>query len=413
MRPSSALAKSLDAADPLAPFRADFALPEGVVYLNGNSLGPLPAAVPGVMDDVVRRQWGERLIRAWNDEDWWSAPLRVGDRIGRLIGAAAGQTAVGESTSVQIFNTLVAAARLRPGRRVLVTEAGNFPTDRYLAASAARLLGLEVVETTADTLAAALDRHAGEVAVVFYPAVDYCTGALWDVAGITDLAHRAGALAMWDLSHAAGAVPVQVDADGVDLAVGCTYKYLSGGPGSPAYVYAAARHQAALDLPLTGWHGHARPFDMADGFEPAPDIARTRIGTPHVLSLLALEAALEPLERAGVAAVRDKSLKLGEFFLGCADSMLTGLGFEVATPRDPLRRGNHFAVRHPEAHAVMAALKARGVIGDVRSSTVLRLCLNGLYVSYTDVHTAVAAMQEVASTGAHRAPDFQVREVVT
>ncbi|WP_235018223.1 kynureninase [Thermomonospora echinospora] len=404
------MADRLDTVDELAPFRKEFNLPAGVVPLNGNSLGPLPAAVPGAVAEAVR-QWGERLTRAWN-EDWWHAPARVGDRIGRLIGAAPGQTMAGDSTSVQIFNAVVAAARLRPDRRVVVADAGNFPTDRYLTASAARLLGLEVVEVPMGDLPDAVDRHRDEVAVVFCPAADYRTGELWDVPAVTRVAHEAGAVALWDLSHGAGAVPLWVDDDGVDLAVGCTYKYLSGGPGSPAYGYVAARHQDRLDLPLTGWHGHARPFDMAGVFEPAPGVARARIGTPPVLSLLALEAALEPLERAGIEAVRAKTVRLGDFFLGCADRLLDGLGFEVVTPRDPRRRGGHLALRHPEAAAVMAALKDRGVLGDVRGD-LLRFCVNGLYVSFGDVHDAVTALREVAATDEYRSPRFRRREVVT
>lgn len=413
--PTRAAAAELDAADPLAALRSEYALPQDVIYLNANSLGPLPAAVPAALDDAARRQWGERLTRAWNEEDWWHAPTRAGDRVGALIGAAPGQTVVGETTSVQIFNALAGAARLagRAGRRVVLADAGHFPTDLYQAGSVARLLGLRLHAVPMPDLAAAIDRHAADLAVVFAPAVDYRTGERWDIPGITAAAHDAGALTLWDLCHAAGAVPVRADADGIDLAVGCGYKYLGGGPGAPAYLYAAARHHDALDLPLTGWHGHARPFAMEPAYEPAPGIGRARVGTPPLLSLLALETALAPLERAGVSAVRAKSEQLSAFFLACADALLDGLGFGVVTPRDPARRGSQVTLRHAEAHAVMAALRERGVIGDVRPPDLLRFGIGALHLSYADIHDAVATLRAVTADGVHRAPRFQPSGVVT
>jgi kynureninase len=376
-----------------------------VVYLDGNSLGALGRRVPRRVADVVGRQWGEHLVRAWNDDGWWTAPERIGDRIGRLIGAAPGQTVVGETTSVQVFNALVAAARLRPDRSLIVTDADHFPTDRYLAASVGRLLGREVRQ-----------QRVGEplpenVAVVAYPAVDYRTGELWDVKGLTAAAHAAGAVTVWDLCHAVGAVPLHLDADGVDLAVGCTYKYLSGGPGAPAFVYVSGKY--AYDAPLTGWHGHARPFDMAPEFEPAPGIARARIGTPPILSLLVLDAALDAFDTVGIERVRAKSLALGDFFLSCVDSLLDGLGFAVVTPRAPARRGSHVSLRHPEAYPMMSALIDRGVIGDVRPPDLLRFGFNALYTSYADVHAAVAALADLTRSGEYRDLRFSVRRTVT
>ena len=400
-------AARLDAADPLAASRKDFALPPGVVYLDGNSLGALGTRIPGRLKQVVDRQWGEHLIRAWNDDGWWAAPQRIGDRIGRLIGAAPGQTVVGETTSVQVFNALVAAARLRPGRSVLVTDVEHFPTDRYLATSVGRLLGLEVRQQPVG------QPIPDGAAVVAYPAVDYRTGELWDVAGITQAAHEAGAVVVWDVCHAVGAVPLRLDADGVDLAVGCTYKYLSGGPGAPAFAYVAQRHHDAFDPALTGWHGHARPFDMAAEFEPAAGIARARIGTPPVVSLLALDAALDAFDGPGIEPIRAKSLALGDFFLSCVDGLLAGLGFAVVTPREPARRGSHVSLRHPEAYPMMAALVDRGVIGDVRPPDLLRFGFNALYTSYADVHTAVRALGDLARSGDHRDPRYRVRKVVT
>ncbi|MBW1600578.1 kynureninase [Streptomyces sp. JJ66] len=396
-------AEKRDAEDQLSGFREEFALPAGVIQLNGNSLGPLPRAVPGALDQVVRREWGEHLIRGWFEDGWWDAPERVGDRVGRLVGAAPGQTVVGESTSVQLFNALTAAARLRPERTVLVSDAGNFPTDRYLAVSVARMLGLRLVQTPVAALPKVLERHRGEVGAVLAGAVDFRTGELWDVAALTARVRDAGAVTVWDLSHAAGAVPLHLDEAGVDLAVGCGYKYLCGGPGAPAFLYAAARHHEALDLPVTGWHGHARPFEMADTFVPAPGIARARTGTPHLLSLLALEAALTPLEAAGVAAVREKSLRLGDYLMSLVDGAgtttrtreRTGAWPEVVTPRAPARRGNQVTLRHPRAPRLSAELMARGVVTDARPPDLIRLCLNGLYVSYTDVFDAVTHLREV------------------
>ena len=396
-------AAELDAADPLAPVRTRFVLPDGVIYLDGNSLGALSGGVGGRVGDVVGRQWGEDLVRAWNDDGWWQAPERIGDRIGALIGAAPGQTVAGDSTSVQLFNMLTAAARMRDG--VIVTDAGQFPTDGYIADSVGRLLGRQVVRT--DDPYQALSRDG--VAVLAWSTVDFRTGRRWDMAGLTAAAHDAGAVVLWDLCHAVGALPMRVDADGVDLAVGCTYKYLSGGPGSPAFGYVARRHQAGLDLPLTGWHGHSRPFAMEPGYHPAAGAGRARIGTPPMLSLLALDAALDVFDDVDLDAVRAKSLRLGEFFIAGADEA----GFEVITPRDPEARGSHVSLRHPDALPVMAALIEAGVIGDVRPPDVLRFGFNALYNSFGELAAALDVLREVVTSGQYREPRFQVRQAVT
>jgi kynureninase len=406
-------AARLDAEDPLAPLRERFVLPDGVVYLDGNSLGPLGQGVPERVDDVVRRQWGEHLIRAWNDDDWWTAPLRIGDRIGRLVGAAAGQVTVGEPTSVQLFQALTGAARLRPDRRLLLSDAAHFPTNRYLAGSVARLLGLTVREVPAAGLPAALAESGPEVAAISYGAVDFRTGDRLDVAGLTAAAHAAGALAVWDLSHAAGALALELDADEVDLAVGCTYKYLNGGPGSPAFIYVAHRHQAGLDLPLTGWHGHATPFGMTAQFEPAAGIAQARIGTVPIVSLLALDRALDVFDDVGLAAVRRKNQQLGDFFIDLVDDLAAGTGLEVASPRDRERRGSQVTLSHPDALPVMAALIHRGVIGDLRPPNLLRFGLGAPYTRYADVVTAVETLTGVLRSGEHRRPEYAVRRTVT
>ncbi|MFF1719762.1 kynureninase [Streptomyces sviceus] len=406
-------ASALDTADPLATLRQRFVLPDGIVYLDGNSLGALPAAVPGALADGVHRQWGVGLIGSWNENQWWQAPLRVGDAIGRLLGAAPGQTVAGDSTTVQLFNGLTAAARLRPGRRLLLTDPGHFPTDGYIADSVARLLGLEVRRVAVDDLPRCLAERGDEVAVAGYSPVDYRTGELHDMAAITRAVQDAGGLMLWDLCHATGALPVRLDELGVDLAVGCGYKFLSGGPGAPAFIYVARRHQAAFDHPLTGWNGHADPFGLSGDYTPAPGVERARIGTPPILSLLALEAALTAFEGVGMEQVRAKSLSLTGYFIDCADTLLDGLGFSVVTPRDPHRRGSQVALRHPDAYALVRALAARGVIGDMRTPDLLRFGVNALYVSHRDMLTAVRHLREAVTRGEHQDPRLRQRATVT
>ncbi|MFD3592414.1 kynureninase [Nocardia sp. NPDC058640] len=406
-------ATALDAADPLAHVRDRFLLPDGVTYLDGNSLGALPAAVPAVIEDAVRRQWGTDLIRSWNGNGWWEAPLRTGDTLGRLIGAAPGQVVVGDSTSVQLFNTLVAAARLRPDRRLLLTDPDHFPTDQYIADSVGRMLDLEVRRVPAREAAAVLAAEGANVAVAAYAPVDYRTGELYDMAALTEAAHAAGAVMHWDLCHAAGALPVELDAIAADFAVGCGYKYLSGGPGAPAFAYVAQRHQQDFDQPITGWHGHAEPFAMSGTYTPGPGISRARISTPPLLSLLALEAALTAFDGVEMKDVRAKGISLTGFFQECVDTLLDGLGFTMATPRDPAHRGSQVALRHPEAYPLVAALTARGVIGDMRAPDLLRFGFNPLYVSHADVLHAVRELHDIVTSGAHRTPEFTQRPTVT
>lgn len=406
-------AAALDDADPLAGLRSRFLLPDGVVYLDGNSLGALPAAVPAALEDAVHRQWGTDLIRSWNGNAWWDAPLRIGDTLGRLVGAAPGQVVCGDSTSVQIFNILTAAARLRPGRDLLLTDPDHFPTDQYLAASVARLLGLTVRGVPIADLPAALAADGDRVAVAAYAPVDYRTGELSDMAALTAAVHAAGAVVCWDLCHAAGAIPVELDSIGADFAVGCGYKYLSGGPGAPAFAYVAARHHDAFDHAVTGWHGHADPFAMHGTYTPASGIARARIGTPPMLSMLALEAALTAFDGVDMADVRAKSLSLTGFFLDCADALLAGTGFTAATPREPARRGSQAALRHADAYPLVQALADRGIIGDMREPDILRFGFNALYVTHADAFAAVAALREITADGSYTDARYAVRAAVT
>ncbi|MFE3633708.1 kynureninase [Streptomyces sp. NPDC059168] len=397
-RPELALrAKELDAADELAPLRGRFVL-DDVVYLDGNSLGALPVNVPDRVADVVRRQWGERRIRSWEEGGWWTAPERIGDRIAPLVGAAPGQIVVGDSTSVNVFKAVVAAVRMADaGRDELLVDATTFPTDGYIAESAARMTGRTVRAVTPAELPAAL---SDRTAAVLLNHVDYRTGRLHDLPGLTAAVHASGALAVWDLCHSAGALPVGLDEHGVDLAVGCTYKYLNGGPGSPAYLYVRRELQHRFDSPLPGWTSHAEPFAMSASFAPAPGATRGRVGTPDILSMLALEAALEVWDGVRIDAVRAKSLALTDFFLECVTAYTEAGRVECVTPGPHAERGSQIALRCPDAGEVMERLIERGVVGDFRHPDVLRFGFTPLYVGFADAERAARVLGELlARTG--------------
>ncbi|MET7813081.1 kynureninase [Streptomyces sp. NPDC005395] len=387
-------AGQLDAADGLAAVRERFVL-DDVTYLDGNSLGALPAHVPARVDDVVRRQWGELRIRSWEESGWWTAPERIGDRIAPLVGAAAGQVVVGDSTSVNVFKALVAAVRMAqedgPGRDEILVDATTFPTDGYIAESAARMTGCALRPVAPAEVASAL---GDRTAAVLLNHVDYRTGRLHDLPALTAAVHAAGAYAVWDLCHSAGALPVGLDEHGVDLAVGCTYKYLNGGPGSPAYLYVRRDLQPRFDSPLPGWNSHAEPFGMRSGYAPASGAVRGRVGTPDILSLLALEAALDVWDEDGVsvAAVREKSLALTDFFLRCVEAYVPAGRVESVTPAAHGERGSQVALRCDDAGEVMKRLIERGVVGDYRAPDVLRFGFTPLYVGFADVERAARVL---------------------
>ncbi|WP_405796263.1 kynureninase [Streptomyces longwoodensis] len=389
-------AEKLDAADELAAKRAEFEL-DDTVYLDGNSLGALPAAVPGRVEDVVRRQWGRLRIRSWDESGWWTAPERIGDRIAPLVGAAPGQIVVGDSTSVNVFKALVAAVRMAgPGRDEIVVDSSTFPTDGYIAESAARMTGCALRTVLPAELPGAL---GARTAAVLVNHVDYRTGRLHDLPSLTAAVHAAGALAVWDLCHSAGALPVGLDEHGVDLAVGCTYKYLNGGPGAPAYLYVRRELQDLFDSPLPGWNSHVNPFGMSPAYEPAPGALRGRVGTPDILSLLALEAALEVWEGVPVEAVRAKSLALTDFFLECVTAYVPPGAVECLTPLAHAERGSQVALRCADAGDVMERLIDRGVVGDFRHPDVLRFGFTPLYVGFADVERAARVLGEVLGGG--------------
>jgi kynureninase len=400
------------AADERSPLRGRrdlFELPDGVVYLDGNSLGALPRSVLDRVRRVVGQEWGAGLVSSWNTADWVGLARRVGDRIAPLVGAAAGDVHVGDSTSVTLFKTLVAACRLRPDRRVLVVEPTTFPTDAYVASGVARLLGLELRWCDPADPAAVLDE---DVAVLALTHVDFRTGAMYDLAGLSAAAHEVGALVQWDLCHSTGAVPVDLTAADADAAVGCTYKYLNGGPGSPAFAWVHPRHQAAWDQPVTGWFGHAHPFEMDREFTPADGITRMASGTPPVLALSTLDAALDVFDGVRVEVLREASLSLSDLFLALVDERL-GSAVEVVTPREHARRGSQVSLRHPEAYGVVQALVARGVVGDFRTPDVARFGFAPLYVTHADVHDAVDHLAAVLDGEEHRRPEYSVRNAVT
>ena len=398
---------ALDRADELAAFRDRFVLPEGVIYLDGNSLGPLPKAARARISDVLEREWGQSLIRSWTQHGWIDLQFRIGEKIGRLIGAEPGTTVVADSTSVNLFKLLAAALDQRPGRNVILTEEGNFPTDLYIAQGLAALLqrGYEVRQLI--DVAAALN---DQVAVLMLTHVNYRSGAMHDMAALTRAAHDAGALVLWDLCHSAGAVPLQLSADNVDLAVGCGYKFLNGGPGAPSFLYVARRLQDDLRMPLAGWFSHAAPFDFESRYRPASGIARGVVGTPPILSLAALEAGIDIALDAPMEAVRAKSQRLADLFVVLMEHEPD---FSLLTPREPSMRGSQVAFCHPHGYAVMQALIERDVIGDFRAPDVLRFGLTPLYLRYVDVWDAVAVLRDVMRTEAWRDPRFQQRSKVT
>ncbi|MBQ0827443.1 kynureninase [Streptomyces tagetis] len=391
-------ADELDAADALATLRGRFAL-DDTVYLDGNSLGALPAHVPARIADVVSREWGELRIRSWEESGWWTAPERIGDRIAPLVGAAPGQIVVGDSTSVNVFKALVAAVRMAgEDRDEILVDATTFPTDGYIAASAARMTGRTLRPVTPAEVPSAL---GGRTAAVLLNHVDYRTGELHDLPALTAAVRAAGAQVVWDLCHSAGALPVGLDEHGVGLAVGCTYKYLNGGPGSPAYLYVRRDLQDRFDSPLPGWNSHAEPFGMRPEYAPAPGAPRGRVGTPDILSMLALEAALDVWDGVRIEAVREKSLALTDFFLRCVDAYVPGGRVESLTPSAHAERGSQVALRCapaegvPDAAEVMRRLIARGVVGDFRRPDVLRFGFTPLYVGFADVERAARVLGEV------------------
>ena len=411
--PDIAAVEALDAADPLRSMRERFGLPEGLIYLDGNSLGAASPAAFGELQKAAAAEWGQDLIRAWNKDGWFDMPVELGDRIGRLIGAAPGQTVVCDTTSINIYKALHAAMGLRPDRSVIVAEGASFPTDLYIAEGVAStrpgtVLRLEGVY--APGIEELLD---DSVAVVLVNHVNYKSGELRDMAALTRKAHEVGALVVWDLCHTAGALPVELDASKADFAVGCTYKYLNGGPGAPAFIYVADRHLAEARQPLSGWWGHARPFAFEQSYAGDAGIRRFQCGTQPILSMRALKGALDIWNDVDMAAVRSKSVALTDLFIELVEAKCAGHGLTLESPRDAVRRGSQVSFEHENAYAIMQALIERGVIGDFRAPATLRFGLTPLYVSFMDVWRAVEILEDILCTGAWKDPRFSVKAAVT
>ncbi|MET1051745.1 MAG: kynureninase [Mycetocola sp.] len=406
-----------DRRDPLAGFRSEFVLPDGILYFDGNSLGPRPVGALERAGTVVADEWGTGLIGSWNDADWFTLPSRLGDKVSRIIGGGLGETVVTDTTTLNLFKTLAAALSIQddrdPSRRVILSERDNFPTDLYIAEGLIEFVDrgyeLRLIDSP-DDLADAIDPG---VAAVFLSHVNYRTGAMFDLAACTRMIQDAGALVIWDLAHSAGAVPVDLAAADADFAVGCTYKYLNGGPGSPAFLWVNPRHHEDFKQPLSGWWGHARPFAMESTYEPHAGIQRFLCGTQPVVSLSLVDCGLDVALRADPHDLRRKSLELSDLFIALVEERCAQHPLTLITPRDPASRGSHVSFRHPDGYAVMQALIARGLIGDYREPEVLRFGITPLYLGYADVWDAVEILRDVLDTGAWDRPEFRTRAAVT
>ncbi len=390
--------------------RAMFHLPDGMIYLDGNSLGPLPVAAADRVARTVRDEWGEMLITGWNRAGWMDMPTRLGDRIGRLIGAEPGHVVLGDTLSIKVYQALASALEMTPGKQIILSDIGNFPTDLYMAEGLARTLGDGyALKTVAPEDVAA--HITEEVAVLMLTEVDYRTGRRHDMAALTAKAHAAGALAIWDLAHSAGALPVDVAGGQADFAVGCTYKYLNSGPGGPAFIYVAPRHADTARPVLSGWLGHEAPFAFDLDYRPGPGVERMRVGTPPVLQMAALEAALDVWDHAEIDDVRARSVELSELFIREVEARCPDLA--LASPRDPAQRGSQVSFRFPDGYAAMQALTARGVIGDFRAPDIMRFGFTPLYLQPAEVIRAAEIIEEVMAGRLWDRPEFKTRERVT
>ena len=401
-------ARELDAADPLAPYRDRFALPAETIYLDGNSLGCLPKDTPARIAEVVGEEWGRDLIGSWNTADWIVMPQRIGGKIAPLIGAAPHEVIACDSVSVNLFKLIAAALQMQPGRKTVLSEPGNFPTDLYMIEGLEKqgLATRRLAER--DRILEALDE---DVALLLLTHTHYKTGAVFDMAELTRAAHDKGALVLWDLSHSVGAMPVDLNGCEADFAVGCGYKYLNGGPGAPAFAYVAERHHASLAQPLTGWMGHARPFEFLDDYAPAPGTDRLLCGTPPILALAALEVGVDLIAEIGVERLFTKSQALSEFFRECLSER--GIALELVSPEDPERRGSHLSFRHENAYALSQALIARGVVGDFRDPDILRLGFAPAYLRFEDMADAARTLADILETGEWKRPEYSERSAVT
>ncbi len=410
---SKSSAQALDESDLLAPLRDRFFLPQGVIYLDGNSLGALPKGVAERVQQAIQIEWGVGLIRSWNDADWYPAPLRVGQKIARIIGAKPHEVVACDSTSVNLYKVLAAALKLRPSRKTIICERGNFPTDAYIVASIAEQFGVDVVYAEQEEVPAAIRAAGSDLALVQLTQVNYKTGRIYDMASVSAQTQAQGGLVIWDLAHSAGVLDVRLNECHVDFAVGCGYKYLNGGPGAPAFVYVREDLLATIRQPLQGWHGHKAPFAFTHEYEPHPGIDQMLVGTASQLGLIAFEKALEAYEGVSLSAVRAKSMALGDFFIRLIDEQLAEFEFGLASPRLAQDRGSQVALTHPQGYAIMQAVIARGVIGDFRTPDILRFGFAPLYVRFVDLWEAVRILKEVMQGRLWDRPEYLQQKAVT
>ena len=402
-------ARELDSSDPLAFARERFRLPEGVIYLDGNSLGALPVNAPGALAETAERQWGDDLIASWNKHGWIDWPTRIAAKLAPIVGAKPSELLIADSTSVCLFKLLAAAVRARPGRSTIVTQKRDFPTDLYVVQGLADMLGMTSKAVEPDEVIDALD---ADVAVVTLTHVDYRSAALHDMTAINEAARAAGALVVWDLSHSAGAIELDLNASGAELAVGCGYKYLNGGPGAPAFIYIAEHLQDELRSPLQGWMGHAEPFAFVDGYRPAGGILKFLTGTPSILALAALEAGLATFDAIAMRDLAAKSRSLSQLFIAEVEARC-GNELRLASPRDPAERGSHVVFAHAEGYAVMQALIARRVIGDFRAPNLMRFGFAPLYNTHAEVVRAAEILADILAAREWDQPRFKERARVT
>lgn len=405
--------KTLDAADPLAHKRDEFELPSETLYLNGNSLGPLPKSARARVQEVVDRQWGQDLIAGWNKHGWIDLPFSVGDKVAGLIGSATGQVICCDSISVNLFKLLTAALRMREDRTVVLSQKGNFPTDLYVAQGVEKLLGNERCSLLTVDESQIREALTEDLAILLLTQVDFRSGSLLDIEALTLAAHEKGILVIWDLAHSAGVIPLELDAWQVDFAVGCGYKFLNGGPGAPAFIYANRKHHDGLVQPLQGWMGHKAPFEFDECYRPAQGVAQFLCGTPNILSLAALDAALDVFDGVDIVALRHKAIQLGELFLELVDGSKALGEFELLSPRAANERGSQLAYAHPQAYAISRALNAEGVIVDFREPNVLRFGFSPLFLSFEDIRRAVERLCYVVTEGIFEAEVHQERKKVT
>jgi kynureninase len=402
----------LDREDRLAPFRNEFHIPQDVIYMDGNSLGAMPKTAAGRVREVTDREWAHGLIKSWNTADWFNAPHRIGDKIAGIIGAGQGEVIATDSTGINLFKAISAALAINSDRSVIVMEGSNFPTDNYIAQGLVEFLGrrhrIRFVEK--DGIMDAIDDSA---AVLSLTDVHYKTGHRLDMKAITARARQHGVLTVWDLCHSAGALPVDLNESGADFAVGCGYKYLNGGPGAPAFIFAAKRHHDNVKQPLTGWWSHSAPFDFTRDYQIGDGISRMLSGTQPIISLCALEVGVDIMARADIHKIREKSKKMGDLFIAAVEQQCNNYGFAIVSPRNAEQRGSQVSLSHENGYAIMQALIERGVIGDFRAPEILRFGLTPLYLRYVDVWDAVDTLSDIMANKIWKAPKYHVRAAVT